>query len=147
MTGAFVYDRQQELLARAQTRIRGWAPREDAVAIGHERDGRMVGVVVFDTHSPTTCFMHVAAGERRWLSKAFIVTVMAYPFLQVGYPRISCMISAENALSLRLTRLCGWTEEGRLRRAGIDGETIILFGMLREECRWLPPPLPGWPAI
>lgn len=144
MTRTYIYDRRDELLAWAQTRIRGWAPREDAVAIGCEVEGRLVGVVVFDTHSPTTCFMHIAAGERRWLSKEFIVAVMAYPFLQVGYPRISCMVSETNALSLRLTRLFGWKEEGRMRQAGIDGEDVLIFGMLRNECRFLPPPMPGW---
>ena len=138
MNAGYVYDRQEELLAWAEARILGWRPREDAVAIGREVDGRLVGVTVFDTHSPTTCFFHLAAGERRWLTKEFIIVALSYPFLQCGYPRLSAMISENNRLSLRLARIGGWVEEGRMRRGGIEGEDIVMLGMLREECRWLP---------
>jgi RimJ/RimL family protein N-acetyltransferase len=73
------------------------------------------------------------------VTRAFITFVFAYPFLQLGLPRVNCVISERNTDSLRFTRHFGWSEEGRVREAGDDGEDLIFFGMLRRECRYLPP--------
>lgn len=112
--------------------------RSDATAIGHEIDGVLVGVLVYDTFGAGDCLWHVASNTKRWITREFILRGVAYPFLQIGQKRITAMVSARNAPSLKLTRGFGFSEEGRLRRAGIFGEDMIVFGMLREECRWLP---------
>lgn len=149
MTSLFIYDpeRQAEMVAWAEARIPNCRFRSDAVAIGHERDGELVAVVVYDTFTAKSCFVHVASSGRKWNTRDFSIVSMAYPFNQCGFSRINCIISATNRLSLLFTRHFGWKEEGRLREAGAEGEDIIFFGMLRRECRWLPPlPPTGNPA-
>lgn len=51
-------------------------------------------------------------------------------------------IAASNADSLRWTRHCGFTHEGTKRKAGAGGEDILIFGLLKEECRFLSGPAP-----
>ncbi len=140
MTSRYVYDRQEELVEWAQERIDHCQFREDAVAIGHERHGTLVGVVVYDTWSPQNAFVHIASdGSRRWFTREFAIRAMAFPFQQAGCSRISCIISAGNKASLAFTRgFGGWVEEGRLREAAPGLQDIILFGMLRRECVYLP---------
>lgn len=138
MSSAYVYDRQAELVTWAEARIPFCSFRDDARAIGLEMDGSIAAVVVYDTFSTTNCFVHIASARRKWFSPQFATVAMAFPFLQCGHRRVSCIVSERNRLSLRLTRLFGWTQEGVLRSAGPEGEDVLLFGMLREECRWLP---------
>lgn len=137
MTSEFLYD--DELVAWANDRIPDNRFRDDAHAIGHRRDGELVAVVVYDTFSTTNCFIHVAAEGRRWITKEFQARVFAYPFIQLGFPRVSCIVSVNNRASLFLTRQFGWRQEGVWRKAAPDGSDFLLFGMLRSECRFLPP--------
>lgn len=141
MKSRFLYGEDDRLVAWAADRIDRGCFRDDARAIGHEKNGELVAVVVFDTFSTTGCFVHIASGARKWMSREFGIVAMTYPFIQLALPRISCIVSTNNRMSLRFTRQFGWIEEGIMRRAGNDGEDIILFGMLRQECRWLPAPL------
>lgn len=140
MPSQFVYGDDEHLVAWAEAKIPHHRFRDDAKAIGHERDGEIVGVAVFDTFSPNGCCMGLASdGSRRWMTRDFAVAVMAYPFVQCGFNRITCIISALNEPSLRYTRHFGWTQEGVFREAGPLGEDMILFGMLRRECPFLAP--------
>ena len=135
-----IYANAPELIAWAEAHIPGVHFRPDAKAIGHARDGALTGVVVFDTFTTTDCLLSVASdGGHRFLSRAFIVHVFTYPFLQLGYERVTSLISADNAPSIRLCSKIGFQQEGTMRRASEKGEDLLVFGMLREECRWLPP--------
>jgi len=139
VTDEYIYGEDERLVAWLEEKIAGTL-RSDAVAIGRETDGALRGVAAFDTFTPTSCLIHLASdGSRRWMTREFITRVFAYPFVQCGFRRVTCIISATNADSLRVTRHFGWVQEGVLRKAGTEGEDIIVFGMLREECRFLPP--------
>lgn len=112
--------------------------RSDAHAIAIERDEEIAAVCVFDTFSENDCLVALASdGSRRWMTREFAVRCMAYPFIQLGLARISCLVSASNYASLRYTQHFGWKREGIMREAGLHGEDLILFGMLSRECRWL----------
>lgn len=138
MSSAYVYDRQAELVTWAEARS-GFSFREDARAIGYQRDDAIRAVAVADTWSTTNAFVHIVSdGSRRWMSREFAIRWLAFLFLQAKLPRISCIIAETNEPSLRFTRrFGGWVEEGRIRRAAPDGSDIILFGMLREEAPWI----------
>lgn len=134
----YIYGEDERLVAWAEARVSHQRFRSDACAIGHERDGELVGVAVFDTFSGTSCVVGLASdGSRRWMTREFAIRVMAFPFLQCGFARITCFVSTLNEASLRYTRHFGWVEEGRLREAGPTGEDMIVFGLLRRECRFL----------
>jgi len=137
MSDRYVYDEDERLVAWAEEQIGGRC-REDAVAIGLERDSELRGVAVFDTFTPTSCMVHLASdGSRRWMTRELITRVFAYPFLQCRFRRISCIASETNTDSLRIIRHFGWVQEGVIREGGTEGEDLLLFGMLREECRFL----------
>lgn len=134
------YEAPERLIAWAESRIDGGRFRPDARAIGLLEDygRRICAAVIYDTHSTTGCFVSVASdGTGHWITREFIIHAFAYPFLQCGYSRISAIVSEHNADSLRFTRHFGWVEEGRMRGAGNKGEDCVLFGMLREECRFI----------
>ncbi len=138
-----VYAPQDEMIAWAtETGKNNY--RADAHAIGIRTDDRYLGVVVFDSFTTTGCWVHVVSdGSKRWITREFIIKVFAYPFIQLYYPRINSFVSVNNPEAVKFNRDFGWTEEGRLREAGEHGEDLIVFGMLRRECRWLPETFAG----
>ena len=140
MESRYVYGEDDRLIDWAEAIVPNGRFRNDARAIGLERNDVLRAVVVFDTFSQGDCLVHVASdGSGRWFDRGFAVHAMAYPFIQLGNRRISAVISTLNERSLRFTRhFGGWKEEGRLREAGEDGEDMIVFGMLRRECPFLP---------
>ena len=133
-----VYEPVEEMIswAEAHTRMRY---RPDAKAIGIRDETGYRGIVVFDSFTKTGCWVHVASdGSRKWITRELIIRTFAYPFIRLEYPRINAFVSVDNHDAVAFNENFGWTREGVLREGGENGEDLILFGMLRRECRWLP---------
>lgn len=113
--------------------------RDDAAAIGVRSDEGLHGVIVFDSFTTTGCWVSVVSdGGRKWITRELIIRVFAYPFIQLDYPRLNSFVSVNNADAIRFNEHFGFQREGILREAGEKGEDLIVYGMLRRECRWLP---------
>ncbi|AKC07181.1 GNAT family N-acetyltransferase [Agrobacterium tumefaciens] len=133
-----VYSPTDEMLAWATLRG-GIKFRDDASAIGVRSDEGLHGVVVFDSFTTTGCWVSVVSdGGRKWITRELIIRVFAYPFIQLDYPRLNSFVSVNNADAIRFNEHFGFQREGVLREAGESGEDLIVYGMLRRECRWLP---------
>ena len=133
-----VYSPTNEMLGWATDRG-GIKFRDDAAAIGVRSDEGLHGVVVFDSFTTTGCWVSVVSdGGRKWITRELIIRVFAYPFIQLDYPRLNSFVSVNNADAIRFNEHFGFQREGVLREAGEKGEDLIVYGMLRRECRWLP---------
>lgn len=71
------------------------------------------------------------------ITKRFLYAMFYNPFVHWKVRHISCAIEASNAKSLHLCQRLGFTKEGCMREAAVDGEDIIMMGMLKRECRYL----------
>lgn len=107
-------------------------------AIGHEIDGELVAGVVYDSYTGPNIVMHVA-GEprRRWLTEEFLFRVFAFPFIQLGCTHVSAFPDANNVAACRLDEKVGFFKEGVMRQAAKDGGDVVMYGMLKDECRWI----------
>lgn len=133
-----VYSPTDEMLSWATERG-GIRFRDDAAAIGVRSDEGLHGVIVFDSFTTTGCWVSVVSdGGRKWITRELIIRVFAYPFIQLDYPRLNSFVSVNNADAIRFNEHFGFQREGILREAGEKGEDLIVYGMLRRECRWLP---------
>ncbi|WP_421849884.1 N-acetyltransferase [Oricola sp.] len=136
MTSRYVYDDPDRMIAWAEARLPDVHFGEDPKAIGHERNGQIVGVCLYTHPTGRSCMFHaVSDGSRRWVTREFITRAMAYPFIQCGYHRMTCTVSLDNPDSLLFTVHFGWTLEGVMREEGPNGEDMLLFGLLARECR------------
>jgi RimJ/RimL family protein N-acetyltransferase len=109
----------------------------NATAIGLEENGELIAGVVFDLYTGPSISMHVAATGKRWMTKDFLWRCFAYPFLQLQCNRITGLVRADNLAAQKFDEHLGFKREGLLRKAAKDGTDYIVYGMLREECRWL----------
>jgi RimJ/RimL family protein N-acetyltransferase len=104
-------------------------------AIGYERNGALIGGVVYNDLYACDISMSFA-GEGNWLTRRFLRAMFAYPFLQLGVKRVTGHVAVDNEKSLRLAARLGGKREGLMREASPSGD-VVFFGMLRSECRWV----------
>lgn len=109
-----------------------------AYGVGLEHDGKLVAGVVYAQKTATNVHMHVASnGSRHWMTPEYLGFCFAYPFFHLKCERVTGFVRADNIDAQRFDEHLGFIREGRLRRACADGTDLIVYGMLREECRFL----------
>lgn len=132
-----IYGQEDRLLPWASERT-GDIYRRDAYTIGVARDGKIMGVAVFDNFSEADCNMHIASdGSARWMTKEALAAAFAYPFIQLGLRRVTGVVPAKNIRALAFDEHIGFVREGYHPNARADDDLITL-GLLRENCRFLP---------
>jgi RimJ/RimL family protein N-acetyltransferase len=134
----FIYGEDERVVRWAEARIGATFPK--SIAIGVERDSKLIAAVVYDRYSGNDICMHVAAEPgARWATKEAMFRFFAYPFLQLGCSRVTGLVGAENAAARKFDEHVGFVNEGTMRRGMADGTDLIVYGMLRDECRWIKP--------
>lgn len=100
--------------------------------------GQLVAGVVYDNFRGHDLHMHIAAVEgRRWLRREFLYEGFRYPFEQLGCERLTGLVASRNIEAQRFDEKLGFVLEGRLRQWLPDGDDLLVYGMLKSECRFL----------
>lgn len=97
-------------------------------------DGEIRAAVMYESFVHPFIEAHIA-GER--LTSYFLAEALRYPFEQLGCSRITVRVASDNLRSQRFVTKLGFTLEGRLRETLPGPLDVLVFGMLRRECRWL----------
>jgi hypothetical protein len=111
----------------------GWG--SDPRAIGWEVGGALQAGVVYTNFSPGNVFASIALDAP--LTRKFLYTIFYNPFVAWKCRHLGSMIEESNVKSINLCMHMGFTQEGRLREAAVNGEDVIAMGMLKAECRFL----------
>jgi RimJ/RimL family protein N-acetyltransferase len=93
------------------------------------------GVAAFERYTGDDVEFHYS-GEPGFLTRPFIRACARYIFNQLGCARVTGRASAFRPKGIEMAMRVGFKHEGTLRQA-YKGTDIYVFGMLREECRWL----------
>lgn len=134
-----VYHDVEAMLDFAEKRIgNNTLFNDDARPIGWQRNGELAAVAVFYRFRPWECEVAFAVGQRRWFASAFAYAAFAFPFIQLELERMTCDVAASDKPARALARMLGFAREGRKRRLIPENDRLI-YGLLRSECRWLPP--------
>lgn len=107
-----------------------------ATGIGVEKDGQIIGGVVYNEWNGVNVNMHVAAEDKRWLSKTALWYFFDYPFNQLKVKRITGLVGEGNEHARQFDEKVGFVEETRLKGAHPTGDMIV-YVMWRNTCRWL----------
>jgi len=106
---------------------------------------RAIGWATFSNLTPLVDAIFSATVDReyrgRWVNRRAFRQIFTFPFVDLGLPRISSytISGVTSYLDSGLTKT-GFRVEGTRRRAVLlpDGyHDVTLYGMLKEECRWL----------
>lgn len=137
-----LYGRSEEVAQWVLHRIpemrgRSFGP---CAAIGVLRDGNLVGGFVFSGYAQhadgSDITINGAAAPGNRVTRRMWERVYSYPFVQIGCARVSDYIIETNQNAIRFAERSGFKLEGRKRR-GYGSEDVLLYGMLRHECRYL----------
>lgn len=116
-------------------RMEGIFPAERSVAIGLEKDGRLVAGTVYENWNGRSVVCHIA-WER--VTPTYVAAVYDYAYNVCGVDKIIGPINSNHTRALRLVRKMGFSEEARLKDAAPDGD-IVLMTLTPERCRFLEP--------
>ena len=133
-----IYGQEDKIVPWVGQRIEEDRFGKDCVALGLEEDGELIAGVVFNWYTGPSIAMHVAAEPgRRWLNRDFLHRCFAYPFLQLNCHRVTGLVRVDNLDAQRFDEHLGFVKEGVIRQGADDKTDFILYGMLKDECRWL----------
>jgi RimJ/RimL family protein N-acetyltransferase len=107
-----------------------------SVAIGLERDGKIVAGTVYENWNGVSVVCHIA-WER--VTPAYMAAVYDYPFNVANVDKIIGPISSNHTRALALVSKMGFSEEARIKGAAHDSGDIVLMTMTPNECRYLEP--------
>ncbi len=104
-----------------------------------EKNGDITAVAVYNNwrHS-NSVEISIASVGRNWLTRPFLAAVFAAPFIEWNMRRVSSSIAANNAKSIRFCEHLGFTREGTIREGHCSGDDLLIYGLLKRECRFLP---------
>lgn len=109
---------------------------KDCKTIGVMRDGELIAGVVYHEFRGNDIQISCAGSGNNWLSRSFLETFFRYPFTQLGCDRVTSFTPKNAATTRRFLLGLGFVEEGNFRR-GFRDDDCIVYGMLRDECKWI----------
>jgi RimJ/RimL family protein N-acetyltransferase len=104
-------------------------------AFGFIRDGRLVGGVAFNNYRGFD--VHMSAVLDCAMTRSELRVLCDYVFGQLGCKRATAVAGKKNKKARKALEIVGFTLEGVLKR-GFDGfEDAMIFGLLKEHCKWI----------
>jgi hypothetical protein len=121
------------------------SPRWFCVTARREADDSLMGVAVFEFKTWFDAHFSTAIADPRCMSRRLLRTMFSTVFRQAV--RITALVDPHAEKTVALTRQMGFVYEGFLR-LGVEGNRdALIFGMLREDCRYLPGYSPATASI
>lgn len=106
-------------------------------AIGLLRHGALIAGVLYNSFEEKNVCMHVGAIDgAHWLTRSFLFAAFDYPFNQLGMRRVTALVPKKNKAARKFDEHIGFRYEGCLKHY-FDRDDMIVYGMLREDCRWI----------
>lgn len=99
-------------------------------------NGVMMGAVVYDAFTPYDCCIHVRLDKPGCKEPAILRCVFAYPFEQLKLKRLTGLVAASNDKGRQLCTWLGFHLEG-CKASALGDEDELVYGLLKESCRWL----------
>lgn len=131
-----IFDENQRIADWCEARIThfsGWG--SDPRAIGYEVGGVLKGGVVYTNFSPGNVFASIALDAP--FTRKFLYAIFWNPFVAWKVRHITSTIEESNVKSIELCSHLGFVPRGRLPESAVNGEDIIIMGLLKKDCRFI----------
>jgi len=108
------------------------------VTIAMAKDGHLEAVACFHEYRQEhgSIELTFATKSPKWQSRRYIRALFSYAFEQLGCLRVTTFAPVANSKATSLNERIGFVREGIMRKAHLGGD-LVIFGMLRDECKWL----------
>ena len=138
VVGRIVYrsDRQVADWVAKNLGSQPWAGSFAALGVLDKNCKGLIAGVVYHSYDGVNVIMSIAATDPRWARKGILKTIFHYPFTSLGCRRVTALVHEDNTRSQRLVTGLGYKREGSLREAADDGGDMLVYGLLKSECRF-----------
>jgi len=109
---------------------------ESNVVISREKDGVLLGGVIYQGYNGASVVIQVASFDPHWLDRDMLWMAFHYPFEQLGVQKLFTQTPSNNLKALDFNRKLGFKDEARIAGVFRDAD-LVIRSMRREECRWL----------
>jgi RimJ/RimL family protein N-acetyltransferase len=135
--GPLVFGKDKQIAEYVQRRIPG-SGFGDCSAIGIIRKNKLVGGIVFHDYQPgfKNITVSLAFDTPNAISPDVLCSIAAYVFKQQDCVRLNALVARKNKRSRKWVEGVGFKLEGCARK-GYLKDDLMIYGMLRNECRWL----------
>lgn len=112
-------------------------------AIGIMGDTGIIGCALFnnlhlDNHGkPLSIEISFATVDTRWASRQNVISILSYPYLQLGVKRVQATVAKRNMPVRHFLEHLGFKFEGIARLAWPKGGDAACYSLLRAECKWV----------
>lgn len=128
-----------------KARIDHFEPR-NVQTVALYKDDKIATVVGFANPHYNRVEMSWASDDPKWVTRGNILSLMAPVFMGTGNGGITAVVLRGNKRVRKFIEGIGFQNEGTIRRAGVKGENLIIYGLLRDEymelCKKYRPRLP-----
>lgn len=126
-----------EFVARRIKHMHG-AKFVNFTTMGIIRRGELIGGIIFHDHQPEykSVVVSYAFDRPSWASPSVLASISQYVFVQLGCQRMATYTPRKNKRSRKFVEGVGFKLEGCARKA-LGTDDAMVYGMLRNECRWL----------
>lgn len=94
-------------------------------------------VILFNDWDEKNVNIHVASISPKWATREVLRTAFTYAFLELDVQRITGMVREKNTKARAMNLRLGFKQEGELRQYYDTGESDIIYGMTKDECKWI----------
>lgn len=102
------------------------------------RSGQILGGVVFSDYRPNdSAWISIYTTDKHWCTAKCLKQIFGIGFDALHCRRLNALIRADNQNSISLSERCGFVREGKMRSYFADGVDALVFGMLRNECKFI----------
>ncbi len=131
-----VYDEDQRVGEWIAARTDG-EYRVGGKCIGLERGGELIAGCMVDWFNGASCYMHIAAEGRNWLSRDFLWHCFHYVFHQLGAKVAIGLVPSYNVAALRFDKHLGFIEQTRIPDGHPAGDLVVLTITKAQAATWL----------
>lgn len=124
-----------EMVAHIQGQKEPWG-NYTALALVSNDDYFKAGVIYNNFAEANVC-AHIAIWPGARLTPMFLRAIFEYPFHQLEKERLTALVARKNKKALKFVQKLGFKYEGCIRRY-FGREDMMLYGMLKSECVFLP---------
>jgi len=98
----------------------------------------LLAVVIYNALEEKNCGISIATSSPKWCTKLVLKAIFGFPFIQLKLARVTATIRESNAKSRSLVERLGFILEGELKQYYENGESAMIYGLTKDDCRWLP---------
>lgn len=129
-------EENQLLGAWVGERIPNFVPKNFSTMAFFERGVGIIGVVLYHNYRVTDVeIVFAAEPDSKWGQRDLINMALRYPFDQLHCNRCTMIIRKDNKQARKCAVQLGFRQEGKVRRADVDGHDMFIYGLLPGEAR------------